>query len=194
MDNIKTGELIKRLRNEQRMTQKQLADKLCLSDRTVSKWERGKGCPDVSLLPQLSKLFGVNIDKILEGKVESETFVNGNMKKSKFYICPCCGNVTVCTGNAAVSCCGRRLFPQTPIKASEDETLEVTKVEDEWYITSLHPMTKEDYISFIAFLTGDKLQIIKQYPEWQMQIRLPIREHGTLLWYSAKAGLLYKYI
>ena len=76
MDNIKTGGLIKDIRRQKGYTQKQLADMLGISDKTVSKWERGCGMPDVSLWQDLSEVLGVNIENILEGAVNKNSFVN----------------------------------------------------------------------------------------------------------------------
>ena len=194
MDSSKVGHLILRLRREKGYTQKDLADKMNISDRTISKWERGQGCPDISLLPELSSLLGVNIEHILEGELASNDFVGGNMKRSNYFVCPSCGNITLSTGNAAVSCCGRKLEALVPKKATDEEKLEVTQVEEDWFISSNHPMTKEHYISFIAFATGDQVQVIKQYPEWGLQTRMPKRKHGTLLWYCTQHGLFYQLI
>lgn len=194
MDSSKIGSLILKLRKEKGLTQKQLAEKMNLSDRTISKWERGQGCPDISLLKQLSFLLDVNIEHILDGELTINNFVGGNMKKSTYYVCPSCYNIALSTGNATISCCGRKLEPLSPMKASKEEQLKITPVEDEWYISSDHPMNKEHYISFIAFATGDQIQIIKQYPEWALQIRLPKKKHGILLWYCTKHGLFYQLI
>lgn len=194
MDCMKIGHLILRLRKEKGMTQKELADRMHLSDRTISKWERGQGCPDISLLPELSSILGVNIEDILDGELAANDFVGGNMKKSTYQVCPTCHNIVLSTGNAVVSCCGRRLDALVPKKAAEEERLMVSQVEDEWYISSNHPMNKDHYISFIAFATGDQVQIIKQYPEWALQTRLPKRRHGTLLWYCTQHGLFYQLI
>ncbi|MDD4075843.1 MAG: helix-turn-helix transcriptional regulator [Eubacteriales bacterium] len=192
MDCEKVGKLIRELRLEKRMTQKEVADALHLSDRTVSKWERGMGCPDVSLLAALSGLLGVNIEGMLTGDLAVNDFVGGNMKNAKYFVCPSCGNITLCTGSADVSCCGRKLTALEAKKASEEEKLAVEQIEDEWYITSEHPMKKDDYISFIAFATGDKVFFLKQYPEWSVQARIPKREHGKLIWYDTKRGLFYQ--
>ncbi|MFJ7639965.1 helix-turn-helix domain-containing protein [Peribacillus sp. NPDC097206] len=194
MDTSKVGHLILRLRREKGFTQKELADRMNLSDRTISKWERGQGCPDISLLPELSSLLGVNIEHILEGELASNDFVGGNMKRSNYFVCPSCGNITLSTGNASVSCCGRKLEALVPKKATDEEKLEVTQVEEDWFISSNHPMTKEHYISFIAFATGDQVQLIKQYPEWGLQTRIPKRKHGMLLWYCTQHGLFYQLI
>ncbi len=203
MNNEKIGSLIFTLRTEKGMTQKQLADVLAISDKTVSKWERGAGCPDISLLRSLCDYFGVDMEKMLDGELAENDFTGGNMKKSKFYICPVCGNVTVTTGEASIRCCGRKLESLEPIRlgkkqaADKDaeaelpEPLQVEKIEDDWYLTSTHPMGKDNYISFVAFLTGDRLQLVKQYPEWNLQVRIPARGHGMLLWYSTGDGRLY---
>lgn len=194
MDNKKTGELIFTLRKALGLTQKQLADKLNVSDKAVSKWERGQGLPDVSLLGKLSEIFGVNIEGLLEGGLQSNSFAAGNMKKSKFYICPLCGNITLCTGSAQITCCSRKLTEAVPQKPDSEHTLEISTVEDEWFITSPHTMEKGHYISFLAFASDNRLQIIKQYPEWNLQARIPILRHGLLLWYCTKDGLFYKNI
>lgn len=191
MDCIKLGKLIYKLRHEKSMTQRQLADKMNISDKTISKWERGLGCPDVSLLSELSELLDVNIEELLKGDLETNDLVGGNMKNSNYYVCPLCGNVTICTGNATVSCCGRKLEALKPQKV-EKQKLDIEQIENEWYITSAHPMTKEHYISFVAFATGDRVQIIKQYPEWDLQVRIPRQGHGMLLWYCVKEGLFYQ--
>lgn len=194
MDNRKVGELIYHLRKEKRLTQKQLADQMNISDRTISKWERGYGCPDVSLLPSLSTLLGVNIENILNGELSSNDFVGGNMKKSNYFVCPSCNNFVLATGDITLSCCGRKLEPLEAQKATDEEKLSIEEIDHEWFISSDHSMTKDHYISFIAFATGDQVQIIKQYPEWSFQTRLPKRKHGKLFWYDTQFGLFYQLI
>lgn len=192
MDCEKVGMLIRTLRHEHQMTQKQLAEKMNISDKAISKWERGMGCPDVSLLTELSYHLGVNIEEMLCGNLAQNRIVGGNMKNARYYVCPVCGNISLCTGNAAVSCCGRKLTALMPKAASELQKLTVEQVEDDWYITSSHPMHKEDYISFVAFATGGSVQLIKQYPEWNVSLRIQKREHGMLLWHCVDEGLLYQ--
>ncbi|MDP4159846.1 MAG: helix-turn-helix domain-containing protein [Bacillota bacterium] len=194
MQTINVGNIIRELRTERGMTQKQLADKMNISDKTVSKWERGLGCPDVSLLSELSDLLEVDIGKLLSGDLAPNDFVGGNMKKTNYYVCPMCHNILLCTGEAEVSCCGRKIDQQKMQKAEENEMLSVEVIEDDWYITAAHPMNKEHYISFVAFATGDRVQIIKQYPEWDMQLRIPKRGHGMLIWYCTRHGLFYQLI
>lgn len=191
MDSEKTGRLILKLRKEKHMTQSELADILGVSDKTVSKWERGQGIPDVSLLMGLSEFFKVKIEDILAGESKECVDNAGNIKKAKYYVCPICKNITVCTGDAEVSCCGRKLEAALPVKADEAHEINVSAVEDDWYIITAHPMEKDHYLMFVAFVTGDRLQFIKQYPEWDMQVRIKKRGHGILLWYCNRHGLFY---
>lgn len=80
MDQEKIGLFIKQLRSDGKMTQAELAKKLNVTDRAVSKWERGKGIPDISLLEDLSKIFDVSILEILRGeKLEKETIKEANI-------------------------------------------------------------------------------------------------------------------
>ena len=192
MQNSKIGSIIRALRLEHNMTQKQLADKMNLSDKTISKWERGLGLPDISLIPELSGLLGIDVMNLLAGDMTPNNFVGGNMKNTKYFVCPTCQNITLCTGEAEVSCCGKKLAAQTLIKAEESEKLSVRVIEDDWYITSEHPMDKDHYISFVALAAGDHIQIIKQYPEWNLNVRIPKRGHGMLVWYSTDYGLRYQ--
>ena len=112
------------------------------------------------------------------------------MKKAKYYVCPQCRNLLLSTSEAAITCCGRSLEPLAPVKA--EETLRVELVEDERFITSDHPMTKDHYISFVAFVEGERLTLMKQYPEWDLQVRLPGQCHGVLLWHCTNHGLFYQ--
>ena len=162
MDLSKVGKLIYTLRKEKDMTQKQVADLMNISDKAISKWERGLGCPDVSLLPELSQILGVNIEGILLGTMQPNETVGGNMKKIKFYVCPQCGNLLTSTGEADISCCGKRVEALVPMKADEEHRLTIEPVEDELYITSPHSMRKDHYLTFVAYVTGDKIFLAKQ--------------------------------
>ena len=140
--------IIRKLRTDLNMTQKQPADKLGISDKAVSKWESGLDCPDITLVTELSEILSVSLESLLSGSTETSDFKEVNMKKNKYYICPQCGNITVCTGDAEVSCCGRKLTAATPVKAAEEQKLSAEIVEDEWFISGSCPMTKNDCISF----------------------------------------------
>ena len=194
MDHGKLGQVIRTLRREMDLTQRELAQALGVTDKAVSKWERGLGCPDVSYLPELSQILGADLARLLQGDLTPNEIVGGNMKKMKYYACPVCGGLSFCTGGAEVSCCGRKLAPLEPQKAAEGEKLTAEAIENDWYVTGDHPMRKEDYVSFVAFAAGDRLQVVKQYPEWDLQVRIPGRSHGMLLWYSQRQGLRYQLV
>lgn len=194
MDNVKIGNLIYKLRKESNMTQLQLAERLHISDKTVSKWERGLGCPEISLLTDLSCVFGVDLEKLLSGQLDANEERGGNMKKLNFYVCPECGNVITAMTEAGISCCGKKLQPLEAVKAAAEEKLSVENIENDYYISSDHPMLKEHYISFVTLLTGDTLTLKKQYPEWDLQVRIPGRTHGKLIWYCTNHGLFYQLV
>ena len=189
MDCSKVGSLILKLRREKNMTQKEIADKMNISDKTISKWERGLGCPDVSLLGELSGILGVNIEKILIGDLEEKNPDGGNMKKIKFYVCKNCGNILTSTSPAEMSCCGRKLDALTAAPQSEAHTINVSEIENDYYITMNHEMTKKHYISFLAFVDYDKILIKKLYPEQDMEVRIPRMAHGKFYVYCNEHGL-----
>lgn len=194
MDLVKTGALIRTLRQGKNLTQAALAERMRISDKAVSKWERGLGFPDVSLLPELSKIFGVNPEELLSGELGEKDPVGGNLKKLKFYVCPGCGNFLAAGSEAAVYCCGKKLEPLTPQKAEGADRLSVEKIENDYFVSSEHAMTKEHYISFAALVTGDTLILKKLYPEWNMQARIPAIGHGRLIHYCNQHGLFEQWI
>lgn len=116
MDLKKTGPLIRSLRLEQRLTQKQLAELLHLSDRTISKWERRAGLPDAGLLPELSRILKIPAEQLPSGELPANRKDVGNMKRIRFYRCPQCGNLLTSTNEAHISCCGHSLSPSSPGK------------------------------------------------------------------------------
>lgn len=194
MDNKKIGQLIYTIRKEKHMTQKQLADALYLSDRTISKWERGNGCPDITLLPKLAALLDIPIESLLTGEINQENLVGGNMKNSSYYVCPSCSNIGLATGNFIVSCCDRKLEPLVAKKATEEQKLTVEEIDMQYVVSKEHPMTKEHYVSFIALANGDQIQLYKQFPEWNLQATVPKKKHGKLIWFDTRDGLFYQYI
>ncbi len=192
MDQIKTGELIKQLRTQLGLTQKQLAQRINVSDKAVSKWECGNGCPDVSLLGELAEVLGTDIQVLLTGEIDKNESEKGDMKKLKFYICKECGNIITATGDASVTCCGSKLCALEPRKAGPSEQLDIQDIGGEWYITSNHEMTKQHYISFVAYVSDSSVMIFRQYPEWSIQIHLPMYRYGRLVWYCSRCGLVYQ--
>lgn len=192
MDTTKIGELICTLRKEKGLTQVQLAERLNVSDKAVSKWERGLGCPDVSLLARLSQVFAVDLEKLLAGELDPNSQAAGNLKNLHFYVCPTCGNLVTALVDTPVSCCGKKLTALMAQKAGPEDKLSVEIIENDYFISSDHEMSKDHYISFVAFLTGDTVLLRKQYPEWNLQTRLPVFAHGRLLWYCTRHGLFYQ--
>lgn len=190
MDCSKVGKLINQLRTEKGMTQRELADQLNISDKTISKWERGLGCPDVTLLGELSSVLGVEIEKILAGDLHPNEKDIGNMKHLKFYTCQNCGNVMTGTGNPSLSCCGRILEPLQAQVASDQHQPIVEMIEDEYVITLEHEMTKSHYISFAALVSLDSVLLVKLYPEQYAQFRMPMLRYHTILYvYCTEHGL-----
>ena len=189
MDQVMVGALIRKLRLERGLTQRALADKLLVSDRAVSKWERGAGCPDVSLLNALGDIFGVRVEDLLSGRMDESDEVKGNMKKLGFYVCPQCGNIITATGEADIVCCGRKLKRLEANKADEMHQLTAEPIEDEWFLSSAHEMTKTHALQFVAFVQSDRVQLVKLYPEWDVQVRLAGRGHGILYTYCNRDGL-----
>lgn len=194
MDNVKIGNLICKLRKEKQLTQLQLAEKMNISDKTVSKWERGLGCPEISLLPELSQILDVDLEKLLSGNLNDNKVSGGNMNKLCFYVCQNCGNIITALTDTNISCCGKKLKLLRPQKASGSERLTVQKIENDYYITASHPMEREHYISFVSLLTTDGIILRKQYPEWDLQVRIPAFARGRLFWYCNKHGLFYQEI
>ena len=192
MDCSKVGKLILALRQEKGMTQKALADAMNISDRTISKWERGNGCPDVSLLRELSDILGVKIEKLLAGDLEPNETDGGNMKKVKFYVCPECGNILCCTGDSEIACCGRTLAPLTARPENPEHAICVEEIEDDFYVTMQHEMSKQHYITFAAYVTYDRVLLVKLYPEQPAEIRFPKMHGGALYVCCSEHGLIRK--
>ena len=189
MDCSKVGKLILELRTEKGMTQKELANAMNISDRTISKWERGLGCPDVSLLSELSQALSVNIEKILSGDLTPNEKDRGDMKKIRFYVCPTCGNVLFSTSEADISCCGRRLAMLDIRKEGAGHSMVVEEIENDYFVTIDHEMSKAHYISFVALAGYDSILLIKMYPEWNAEIRFPQVRGDRLFAYCVKHGL-----
>ena len=184
-----TGAVIRELREKKHMTQAELAEQLCVSDKTISKWETGKGYPDISLLEPLASVFGISITELISGNAISNANVSANMLRSKFYVCPVCGNVLHSMGEAVIHCHGIQLTPEVAEKADEHHTITVEQVEDEYFVRVDHDMTKTHYISFIAAVTPDRIQMVKLYPEGNAETRFKVNMVKQLLFYCNRDGL-----
>ena len=184
-----TGAVIKALREKQNLTQAELAQRLCVSDKAISKWETAKGYPDISLLDPIARVFGVSVSELLSGNVVSNANVSSNMLRSKFYVCPVCGNILHAMGETVIHCHGVQLLPAQPEEADENHSISIEIVEDEYYVQIDHAMTKQHYISFIAALSMDRIQMVRLYPEGNAETRFPVRGVTQILFYCNRDGL-----
>ncbi len=189
MDNYVTGTTIKALREKYHMTQAELAAKLLVSDKAVSKWENGRGLPDITLLEPLSSALHISVPELLCGQTVSNANRASNLLRSRLYVCPVCGNVIYAKGDAMVSCCGVRLPALEAEEPDQEHAVKVERIEDEYYITASHPMTKEHFISFFAYATMDRFEMKALYPEGNPEARFFMRGSGWLYYYCNRHGL-----
>lgn len=189
MNQYVTGAMIRRLRESKNMTQQQLAEKLNVSDKAISKWETSRGYPDISLVEPLSDALGVSVIELFSGENVVNTNKSFNMLRMKFHVCPICGNIVCSTGETVVSCCGIVLPALEPETKDDDHHLSVEKVEDEYYITIQHEMSKKHYISFIVAMKDDGYEIKKLYAEGNAEARFKINRTKYLLYYCNRHGL-----
>ncbi len=192
MNNYITGKIIKELREKENLTQIMLANMINVSDKTISKWETGKGLPDISLIEPLSKALKVSVIELMNGEYIVNKNKSSNMLKSKFSVCPVCGNIIHTMGESINSCCGINL----PIIEAEDENQEhIIKceiIENEFFVSLNHDMNKEHYISFIAYVTNDRCEVVKLYPEQNAEARFFKRGKGIIYAFCNKDGLIKK--
>lgn len=189
MDQYVTGAIIKELREKYHFTQTELAEKLNVSDKTVSKWETAKGYPDISLLEPIAKTFGISVTELISGNAINNVNVSANMMRSKFYVCPVCGNIIHSMGEAVIQCHGIILTPCQAEETDENHKIFIERVEDEYYVRIEHDMTKQHYISFVAALSSDKIQMVKLYPEGNAEARVKINGVKRILFYCNRDGL-----
>lgn len=192
MNTYITGATIKNLRERKGLTQLQLAEEIGVSSKAVSKWETAKGLPDISLVEPLSQALGVSVMELMSGETVKNRNASSNILFSKFYVCPVCGNVLHSTGEAVISCCGITLPPLEAEETDAEHIITVENVEDEHFITVHHDMSKKHYISFIAYVTCDRAQFVKFYPEGNAETRLQLRGRGYLYIYCNKHGFMKK--
>ena len=192
MNNYVTGTTIRQLRESRGMTQAELGEKIGVSSKTVSKWETAKGLPDISLLQPLAQALGISVIELMNGEPIINRNVSANLLRGKFYVCPLCGNIIHCTGSTVVSCCGISLPALDAEEPDDEHAITIENVEDEHFITVRHPMSKGHFISFLAFVTCDRVQLVKFYPESEAQTRLQLRGRGRLYWYCNRHGLFVK--
>ena len=189
MNQYVTGAVIKELREKNRITQRELAEKLGVSDKTVSKWETAKGYPDITLLEPIAEAFRISVTELISGNPIHNANVSANMLRSKFYVCPVCGNVIHSMGEAEIHCHGILLTPLVAEPTDEQHMIFLERVEDEYYVRIDHDMTKEHYISFVAAASSDGLQMVKLYPEGNAEARFKIRGVRRIFFCCNRDGL-----
>ena len=191
MNQYVTGAIIKSLREKRHLTQSELAEKICVSDKAVSKWETGKGYPDISLLEPIASIFGISVTELLSGNAVNNVNVSANMLRSKFYVCPVCGNAFHSMGEAVIQCHGIQLMPCQAEETDENHMIFVERVEDEYFVRMEHEMTKNHHISFVAALSSDRIQMVKLYPEGNAEARFQLRGVKRICYYCNRDGLYY---
>lgn len=174
MNAEKTGSLIRSLRIKKGLTQKELAHMICITDKAVCKWEKGRGCPNITLISQLSKVLEVDIQSILQGYLDKNKKIGENMNHLKFYKCPTCGNLVTSIKSVELSCCGNKLSPVSAQTRSDPEYQPVIQEFDGQYsIKFNHPMTKSDYISQVIVVRYDQIMTVNLYAESEAIITIP---------------------
>ena len=191
MNQYVTGAVIKELREKNNLTQSELATILSVSDKAVSKWETAKGYPDISLLEPIANAFGISITELLSGNAITNMNVPANMLRSKFYVCPVCGNVIHSMGEMTICCHGVQLLPEQAELSDENHMILIERVEDEYYVRIEHEMNKRHFISFIAAVSSDRIQMVKLYPEGNAEARFKIRGVKKIYFYCNRSGLFY---
>ncbi len=189
MNKYVTGAMIRRLRERRNMTQHQLAEKINVSDKAVSKWETGRGYPDIALVEPLAEALGVSLTELFSGEDVVNTNRSFNMLRMKLYVCPICGNIIQSTGEAVISCCGMILPPLEAEPEDDSHCLHIGRTEDEYYVTIPHEMSKTHYISFILALKDDGYEIRKLYPEGPAEARFRISRTKSILYFCNQHGL-----
>ena len=189
MNQYVTGTAIRDMRLKKGMTQVELAEKLNVSEKTVSKWETGKGYPDITLLEPIARVFGISLTELLSGNTILNENVSANMMRSWLYVCPICGNIIHSMGEAVIHCHGVQLTPAEEEQPDEKHQICVEQVEDEYYIRIEHEMTKQHYISFAAAISPDRIQMVKFYPEGNAETRFKMNGVKKICFYCNKDGL-----
>lgn len=191
MNNEKIGALIAQLRKEKGLTQQELAERLHLSNKTVSKWECGQGTPDASVWDTLADVLGADLQKLLQGELAPKKPDVGRIDKLRFYVCPSCGNIITSTTKGEFFCCGRRLEPLTAVMAEEADKPTIEDFDNDYYVSFAHPMQKDHYLQFVAYVADDRSMTVRLYPEQEAAIHLPVmRGRGWLYYYCTQHGLM----
>ena len=191
MDPYVTGAAVKALREQRGLTQLQLAERLSVSDKAISKWETGRGYPDITLLEPLADALSVSVAELLSGSPIRNANISAHMPRSCFYVCPVCGNILHSMGEAAVTCHGIALRPAEAERPDETHAFRIESVEDEWHVQLSHPMHKQHFISFLAAVSADRMELVKLYPEGPAEARFRRSGVTRFLAYCNRDGLFF---
>lgn len=216
MNQYVTGATIKSLREKRALTQSELASQLNVSDKAISRWETGKGYPDITLLEPLARALQVSVTELISGAPRCNTNASANMLRSKFHVCPVCGNVILATGEASIICHGVELPPleaeplesktpgqeataesstgPTTKSTTKEHLITLQQIDGEYYVHTDHPMTKSHYVSFIAAVSPNGVQLVKTYPESTAQARFMISGVSDIYLFCNKDGLFRTHI
>ena len=189
MNRYITGAMIRQMREQKKMTQEELAAKLFVSSKAVSKWETGQGLPDISLLEPLAKALDISMIELFAGQSVVNRNRASNMLRSVFYVCPVCGNAIFALGQAVISCCGITLPPLQSEDADEDHSVSVAYNDGEYYVSVEHPMQKEHSITCIAAVSDHACQFVKLYPESNAEARFRTERVRWIYVYCNRHGL-----
>ena len=131
------------------------------------------------------------MNQYVTGTVIIQLREKNNMTKSKFYVCPICGNVIHSMGEAVINCHGVLMTAAEPEETDENHKISIERIEDEYYVQIEHEMTKNHYISFIAAVSSDRLQMVKLYPEGNAEARFKISGVKRILFYCNRDGMFF---
>ena len=145
--------------------------------------------PDIAIIEELAKALGTSIAELLTGDLKENENPSGNMRKTHFYVCPVCGNIITSVGQGSYSCCGITLIEPEAEESDEEHQIHIETVDNEYHVTMNHPMNKGHYISFIAYVTSDRNEIVKLYPEQDISVRFRKKGHGAVYAYCNRHGI-----
>lgn len=189
MNSYVTGAVIRQMREKKKLTQEELAEQLHVSGKAVSKWETGQGFPDISILEPLAAALDISVIELMNGQSIVNQNRASNLLKSVFYVCPVCGNGILALGEAVISCCGITLPPALPEPPDDEHPICVTLNDGEYYVQTEHPMEKDHYITLLAAVSDNALQLTKLYPEASAEARFRPGRVRRIYAYCSRHGL-----
>lgn len=189
MNSYVTGAMIKKLREEKKLTQEELAQKLHVSGKAVSKWETGQGLPDISLLEPIARALDISVIELFKGENVVNRNRASNVLKSVCYVCPVCGNGILALGQAVVSCCGITLPEVVPEEADEEHAISCASDDGEYLASVNHPMQKDHYITCLIAVSDNEVQYVKLYPEGEATARFRMNRVKRIYVYCNRHGM-----